>query len=181
MKASLRARRSLKELWNLFPQNGLGPLPGCRLVAAREVPPPFHGLLVHHQHMTRTLEKHHRAAMVLRVLERCREGEIYARRIILNAMTTGRPALVGIMRIDLECTPPAVREAILSESAPLGSILIAHRVLRRIEPFAYLKIAPSAPMVKLLRISPSQPAYGRLATIHCGGLPAVDLLEVVAP
>jgi chorismate-pyruvate lyase len=181
LRANPRAFASVAEFWRLFPLNGLGPLPRWRLVGGETLPQPYRTLLVHHGHMTRVLEEHYRSKLDLSVLDRRRAGEFYARQVLLTVRKTGAPALLGIMRIDLRAARPRAREMILEEKTPLGAILIRHRVLRRIEPFAYLQIDPTEPMVDLLRISPPRPVYGRLATIHCGGAPAVDLCEVVAP
>jgi len=168
----------MKDLWRLFPLDGLGPAPRSRAVGPEEIPEPERALLVHKRHMTVALEERHGARLKLHVLARRRDGDLYARRLFLTA--AGRPVLFGIMRIDLAATPPAAREQILAERTPLGAILIAQKVLRRIEPHRYIEVRPTRWLARLLAVRAGEPLYGRLARIHCSGVPAVDLLEVVA-
>ena len=57
-----------------------------------------------------------------------------------------------------------------------------HRYRPRSERHRACRSAPHDPIVA--RFKPSdrtRPAYGRLATIYCNNIPAVDLLEVVNP
>jgi hypothetical protein len=53
--------------------------------------------------------------------------------------------------------------------------------MRRIEPTTYLRITPGPAMMEWFGMSDPRPVYGRLAYIHCDGVRAVELLEVVAP
>ncbi len=172
---------TIASLWNIFPEDGLGPAPHGRAVAGEDLPGPHRRLLIHKRHMTVILREHHDADVDLHVLARRHDGDLYARRLILTVSGTDLPVLFGIMRIHLENAPAAAREEILAEETPLGAILIGHGVLRRLEPVKFLEITPTAPMARLLRVSTLRPLYGRLAQIHCGGERAVDLLEVVAP
>ena len=54
-------------------------------------------------------------------------------------------------------------------------------MLRRIEPTDYLRVMPGPEMMDWFELTASQPAYGRLALIHCDGKPAIELLEIVTP
>ena len=63
----------------------------------------------------------------------------------------------------------------------LGRILIDHNVLRRIEPTDYLRVTPGPEMMQWFDLKTPEPAYGRLAIIHCDGKPAIELVEIVAP
>jgi hypothetical protein len=69
----------------------------------------------------------------------------------------------------------------LGGNTPLGRILIAHDVLRHIEPWAYLKITPNHTVMQWFGMQEQRPVFGRLATIYCSRLPAIELLEVVRP
>ena len=169
----------LEELWNLFPPGGIGSLPEWRAVEGSSLPEPQRRLLVHHGHMTIALGQHHRDPVELQVLDRRRRGEIYARRLVLTVPGKASPVLFGMMKIDLTATPAGAREEILSEKTPLGAILINYGVLRRIEPTLFLEIRPGPLLAEALKVTAADPLYGRLAIIHCGGVPAVQLLEVV--
>jgi chorismate-pyruvate lyase len=169
----------LPTLFALFPP--ADPLPEYELVPADEVPPPYRELLVHEHHMTVTVEAHHGDLVDVRVLDRRLDGDSYARKIVLTLRKSGKVVLFGIPRIHLRYCSAEVRAAILAEQTPLGRILIEHDVLRRIEPTAYLRVIPSAAMMRWFGLDRPRPTYGRLAIIHCDEQPAIELLEIVAP
>jgi hypothetical protein len=154
-------------------------VPEFEVVPADQVPEPFHSLLVHDQHMTVTLERFHGGPVELRVLARHVAGSEYARMILLALEGTEEIVEFGIFRMDLTCCDPAVQDEIREGKTPLGRILIEHNVLRRIDPTAFLKIRPSAPLCQWFGISTDQPVYGRLASIFCNNVLAIELLEVV--
>jgi hypothetical protein len=170
----------LRELFGLFPPADDLP-PAFERVEPAEVPPPYHGLLVHEHHMTVTVEAFHGDAVDVRVLDRRRDGPVYARKILLELQQTRQVVQFGIVRVDLGFLPPAAREVIIAEGTPFGRVLIEHGVLRRIEPTAYLRIRPGPHQMDWFGMTQPRPLYGRLALIHCNGQPAVELLEVVAP
>jgi hypothetical protein len=169
----------LRTLWRLFPP--ADDMPEYEFVAADEVPPPYHGLLVHQHHMTVTVEQHHGGLVDVRVLARRQNEDAYARKILLALQTTRRVVQFGIMRVHLQHCGPEVREEIIAGQTPLGRILIEHNVLRRIEPTAFLRVIPGPAMMAWFGLDEPRLTYGRLAFIHCNGVPAVELLEIVAP
>lgn len=169
----------LRSLWSLFPP--ADDMPEYEFVAADEVPPPYHDLLVHEHHMTVTVEGHHGGLVDVRVLARRQDDDAYARKILLALQGTGRVVQFGIMRVHLRHCTPAVRQEIIAGRTPLGRILIEHNVLRRIEPTAFLRVIPGRAMMEWFGLDEPRLTCGRLAFIHCDGVPAVELLEVVAP
>jgi chorismate-pyruvate lyase len=169
----------MRALFALFaPGNDM---PEYEFVAPDEVPPPYHGLLVHEHHMTVTVEAHHGGPVDVRVLARRHDGDSYARKILLALQSTGRIVQFGIARVNLGFCSQAVRAEILAAGTPLGRILIQHNVLRRIEPTAFLRVLPGPDMMEWFSLKRPQPTYGRLAYIHCDSKPAIELLEIVAP
>jgi chorismate-pyruvate lyase len=169
---------TIEELFALFPGEKV---PAHTFIAGEDMPEPYRGLLVHEHHMTVTVEAYHGGPVDVCILMRRRDGDFYARKILLVHRDSGKVVQSGIVRIDLsKCSEP-VREAILAGQTPLGRILIEHDVLRRIEPTAYLRIIPGPNPMTWFGMSRPDPLYGRLAIIHCDGQPAVELLEVVAP
>ncbi|MCI0682898.1 MAG: hypothetical protein L0Y71_12415 [Gemmataceae bacterium] len=169
----------LSDFFPLFPPTDW--LRAYEIIAADQVPQPYHKLLVHEHHMTVTVEEHHGSLVDVRVLERVHEGDTYARKILLALQSTGRIVQFGLVRIHFQYCSVAVREEIVAAQTPLGRILIDHNVLRRIEPTAFLRILPGPAMMTWFDIKAHQPVYGRLALIHCDDQPAVELLEIVAP
>jgi hypothetical protein len=169
------SRPDLAELLALFPGERLA----ASVIRAEAMPEPFRGLLVHEHHMTVTMEAFHGGPVGVRVLRRRRDGNHYAREILLTLRATGKVVQSGIVRIDLSLTSPEVAAAIEAGGTPVGRVLIEHDVLRRIEPRAYLRVDP-CPRTRTWFASDAT-TYGRLGIIHLDGVPAVEVLEVVAP
>ena len=169
----------LHKLTSLFPG-------GDQLVArgehipASQTPEPYKQLLVHEQHMTVTMEAFHQSPVSVAILDRAEDGNIYARKIVLTANTTGRVVQFGLVRFNLSYVTEQVRSEILAGQTPLGRILINHNVLRHIDLGAILRITPG-PEMQAQFGGNGNVTYGRLATIFCNQQPAVDLLEVSVP
>lgn len=145
------------------------------------VPEPYRGLLVHHHHMTVTVEGFYSSPVNVKVLATHREGESYSREILLELHGSEKTVQYGIVRIDLACCTPDVRRAILDEKLPLGRILIEHNVLRQIEPTAFLRIDTGPKLVKWFGLVKPALTYGRMGVIFCDSRPAIAVLEILAP
>jgi hypothetical protein len=128
--------------------------------------------------MTAILRAYHGQDVALRVLADRLEGDQYSRKIVLTIPEPGRVVEFGIVRLELRFIDQEVRSAILNRSEPLGSILIGKRVLTKVTPNWYLRFPVDCPVVALFGGAPVE-AFGRLATIHCNGDAAVEMLEVV--
>ncbi len=153
----------------------------CRRVEAATLPPMFRTLLDHRDHMTTTLETFYGEPVNLRVLQ-CRRAENeYHRQILLTLRGSGTVVEFGIARLDFAYIPPAAREEILAQEAPLGDILIRHEVLRDIEPKWFFQVDGECPWRGYFNDRADRPAYGRLGVICCNGGPAIEMLEVVSP
>jgi chorismate-pyruvate lyase len=173
------ANPDTRGLFDLFPLSGY--LAHFETVPADQVPPPYHGLLVHEHHMTVTVEEFHKDKVDVKVLEERRGVSAYARKILLVTQTTQRVVQFGLVRIHLQYCSPAVRDEILSTKIPLGRVLIQHNVLRRIEPTSFLRVVPGPALTEWFGLAEPLPTYGRQAIIHCDDQPAIELLEIVAP
>jgi hypothetical protein len=170
----------LTRLTDLFP----GSKPLIELaehVPQSTVPKPYSTLLVHDQHMTVTMENFHGCPVAVKVLAKRFDDPVYSRKIILTRTDNGRIVQFGIVRFDLSFVTQSVRNEILSEQVPLGRVLINHNVLRHIDLGALLRIVPGPELCEIFGCQPENVTYGRLATIFCNRVPAVDLLEVAAP
>ncbi len=109
--------------------------------APAAIPPVYRRLLAHDHHMTVTVERHHGTPVDVRVLEFQSTERHYARKILLTRQTDRRVVQFGIMRLDFKHLSAEVRREIESQSAPLGRILIAHKVLREVELFKLYEVA----------------------------------------
>ena len=154
--------------------------PQCAVVQPDEIPHPQDELLVHHEHMTVVLERHHGAAVQVHVLEEHLDGDLYTRKISLTRGESDTVVEWGIVRLDFRYMEPDVRDEILRKQMPLGAILIKHDVLRRIKPRWFLRFPPGGPVLGLFGdAGTTEPAYGRVGTIYCNEEPAIELRESV--
>ncbi len=151
------------------------------VLAPSSVPEPYHTLLVHEHHMTISMQTHHGEPVDVDVVTERRGDTTYARRSLLRLRSDGRVVQHCTVRVDLPSCSDPVREAILAGRTPLGAILVEHDVMRRIVPSAYVLVQGAAPIAESFRAAPHTPLYGRTATIHCDGHPAIEVLEIVAP
>lgn len=154
-------------------------------VAPEEMPAEFRRLLVHDHHMTVTLETHYASELgdaarqiAVRVHEARTDGDLYLRKVTLRTDDARPPVLAGLVRFDLRVCTPDMRAAIVAGRTPLGHLLIRHHRMRAIEPGPYWRVE-ARERVFGLRFEHAAVVYGRLATIHCDGVPALRLLEVV--
>ncbi len=170
---------TLDHLYNLFPDSP--DRPDSVEVPAREVPQPYHRLLVHTHHMTVTVEEFYRSPVDVQVLECRRAGNEYSRKILLKTRTTGRVVQFGLVRINLGVCPEAVRNEIVEGKTPLGRVLIENNMLRRIELVGCLRLRLSAEMAQWFGVETGTTTYGRLGVIYTGDRPAVEVLEILAP
>ena len=86
-----------------------------------EIPQPYRRLLCHDRDMTSTLAAFHEGEVTLKVFQSSRNGDQYLREVLLSV--GGKPVEYGVILISLDHFPPALRERILGEHEPLGSIL----------------------------------------------------------
>ena len=166
-------------LLETFGERGL--LPCFTVVGSSSVPEPYHALLVHEHHMTIAMQTYHGEPVDVEVVTERRGDATYARRSLLRLRSNGRVVQHCTVRIHLPSCSAPVCEAILAGRTPLGAILVDHNVMRRIVPLAYLLVQGAAPIAESFGAAPHTPLYGRVATIHCDGNPAIEVLEIVAP
>jgi len=148
-------------------------------VAAGELPPDFANLLVHHSHMTVTVEAFHDSLVNVQVLEEHREGDLYGRQTLLTRCTDGGVVQFGVMRINLRLLPDKARREVEAHAAPLGRVLIRNNVLREVELIALWRIAVAKKLADHLGLPVGNTTYGRSARILLDKQPAVELLEIV--
>jgi len=150
-------------------------------VLVEAVPEPYRTLLAHHEHMTVAVERYHPSAVNVKVLEAKETGDFYFRKIVLHRQSDGRPVLFGIPRLNMRLIADDVRREIQSQLAPLGRVLIEHNVLREVQLASLYRVTPGPDLCRLFQLDKPSTTYGRTAFIYCDGLPALELLEIVAP
>jgi chorismate-pyruvate lyase len=171
---------TFEELYRVFPDSPDRP----KAVEAppEDVPEPYHRLLVHTEHMTETVEAFYGSSVSVKVLNCRRNGNEYARKILLAMKSNPRWVVqFGLVRINLGVCPDPVRAAILEGKVPLGRVLIQNNMLRRIEPVAFLRVSLSATMAEWFRVPAGAETFGRVGVIYTGDQPVVEVLEILAP
>lgn len=170
---------TVESLYALFP--GSADRPACTPIRGDQMPEPYRSLLVHTHHMTVTVERHYGGPVDVDVLETARDGDEYARKILLKLRDGGRVVQSGIVQIDLSLLSPVVRDRIVEGKTPLGRVLIEHDVLRHIRPAGYLRVEPCDEMCRWFGLKTPITTYGRLGIIYTDGRPAIEVLEILAP
>jgi len=173
----MHAAKTLEHLYQPFPHSP--DRPQIEEIPADVVPEPYHRLLVHTHHMTVTVEEFYGVPVQVRVLEAKKQGLDYARKILLVAGE--RVVQFGLVRIDLSVCSENIRQAILAEQVPLGRILIEHKMLRRIEPQAFLRVTLNTTMAEWFQVQAGCQSYGRIGVIYTDERPVVHVLEILAP
>lgn len=153
--------------------------PECSIVQPENIPHPADDLLVHHDHMTVVLQRHHGAPVEVHVLEEQLVENQYTREISLTPAGTDKVVEWGIVRLDFRYMPEAVKQEILARQTPLGAILINHKVHRRIKPRYFLRFPEGSAVLKVFGAEYTESVYGRLGSIYCDHAPCVELLEIV--
>lgn len=146
-----------------------------------QLPAPYGDLLDHHAHMTVTVERYHGCAVDVRVLDVHTTKTHYSRRIALTRQSDGRVVQFGLVRLCLDFLDPPVRAEIEGQTTPLGRVLIKHNVMREVQLISLWKVAVGEDLAKMFNCDAGTVSYGRTALIYCNGVPAVELLEIVAP
>jgi len=161
-------------------------------VADRPIPPPFRELLDHASHMTVAMERFYGGSVgVVVVAEHAagggaEDGRSWYEREILLRVADERIVQHGIVRIDLACVSPAVAAEIRAGRTPLGRVLIAAGMLLEVQRVGLLAVEPGPELQAMFApdVAPGGEArhtFGRVAEIAVNGVPAVELLEIVAP
>jgi len=168
----------LDQLISLFPETQYSPLYNqARHIAREAAPEPYHRMLVHEHHMTVTMESYHDCKVEVEVIDSRFVDDLYCRKIVLRSDVTKKVVQFGIVRFNFEFVTDAVRAEIESQKIPLGRVLIQHNVLRHIDLGAIIELQTGPGLAHYLEMEQGETTYGRMATIFCDGLPAVDLFE----
>ncbi|MEM8678778.1 MAG: hypothetical protein AAGF97_05390 [Planctomycetota bacterium] len=147
-------------------------------VDPERVPEPHQQLLVHHDHMTVSMERFHDGPVEVDVLQHQQTNTSYAREILLRRRADRAVVQYGIVRLRLDCFPDEVRSTVLSREVPLGRILISRGLFRHVELGSIWQVK-TTPDFRSRCETVAEVTFGRTALIHLNEIPAIELLEVV--
>ena len=154
-----------------------GTLPKVEPVDEQGVPATVAALLRPPSPLTPRLEAHYGEALGLRVLERRRAGDVYARRIVL-LRGDGAPVALGAIEIDLARLPAAMRADVLAETVPFGRIFVTAHA----RPDALFRVACDAALRAALALDGFDGwLYGRRRTlVDERGATVATIVDVLA-
>lgn len=135
---------------------------------AAKVPQPYQQLLVHQADMTSTLARFFGEEICLRVLDSRREGDVYARRVLLVLGESGRIVEYGGIEIRLSLLPEEASRLILQEIEPLGGILNRLGVVYHSQPRRYLRIVGNTSLDKIFHQGGEAALFGRCNQLSNG-------------
>lgn len=157
-------------------------IPAIEPIDGLAMPEPYRSLLVHHEDMTPTLEKHYSSKLRLSVLRRQQRDDFYFRQVLLLLETTEEPVEFGAIKINLALFPAVARREILEERKPLGRILSLHQIPHNSRPKAFLRIEADAHIRGAFQLRGRMIVYGRRNTlVDPMQRPLAEILEVLPP
>ncbi|MDZ7683674.1 MAG: hypothetical protein U5O39_00155 [Gammaproteobacteria bacterium] len=135
-------------------------------------------MLDHDQHMTRILQTRHGQNLALEVLglDRSEDGDL--REVLLKREQDSIPLQYALLDARLDLLPAETAAALVAARQPLGQILMATAMLRRIEVVSFVRAVPSREFQKAAGTDNPQ-LYGRHITIDIEAQPAVTVLELL--
>ena len=145
-----------------------------------EAPSPYNDLLNHNHHMTVTVEAFHGESVNVSIHRHQQHDNKYCREITLVTEQSKKIVQYGIVRLNKTALVDRVWRQIESGEIPLGRVLIENNVLRdvKIEQLWAIKAGPC--LAEKMHAVIGQTFYGRTAIIHCDGVSAIELLEIVS-
>src|SRR3990172_3407889 len=166
MSRRVPARRAARAGGLLFPLDAIYARAGVRPPAARRIrsqniPVPYRALLDHEGGMTATLERSIGGRVNLRILSSHTSGAWYLRRVLLVDPRTGRPLIMGAVRVKLDDFSARVQAKILCGAVPLGRILDSRGAEYASRPRVFLAVTPNSEMMGVFWMRKPQTLYGR--------------------
>ena len=147
-------------------------------VTGDALPESHAAILLRSEHLTQMLQDYNSGPLELKVLDRHRHGSNYSR--VITKAGGGRILEFAFITIDLDLCPPTVAADILAEMSPVGRILIDSGVPRELRVLGFCKIE-LAPGNRMFAVDRPTTTYGRYTTIALNGVPAIYVLELIAP
>lgn len=135
--------------------------PDVTPLAETDLPEPTRGLLVQDRGMTAALEAHWGEPMRLSVLDSQESAGRLRRAVVLSGAVGGIPAELGLIEIELDRLPEAVREAVRAGLRPFGTVLAEAGLPFRSRPEAFLAVTANRVLADILDVAAGEKLYGR--------------------
>lgn len=156
-------------------------------VAPCDVVEPYRSLLCHTDNMTPVLSKHHQQTMELEVLEQevstCDGQDVVSRSIILRRASDQEAVEFGAIRIYLNTIPCRAHAQIIAGTAPLGTILIKHKVEQKACPEFFFRIIAGDVLSNYFHIrTEGEKLFGRSNKLILeDGRVLAEVVEILSP
>jgi len=115
------------------------------------------------------------------VLSTRARARAYFRRVLLVDNASGRPLLMGTMRLRLDALPRAVRAEIARGHVPLGRILRSAGIDFLSRPTGYLSVTPNPEVMGLFWMKAPDTLYGRTTEVLLRAKKIGDIVEILPP
>ena len=176
-----RTKVSLDALADILSDLGMPPLQATQL-HRDEIPDPFRPLLVHRKGMTRTLEAAYGKRLKLKTLQSVLQNSIYTRQVVLLLGDADIVTEMAFIRIHLEAFLPALRNLILEEAVPLGTIFRLYQVDHYYKSSIYFSLKPDSLISEYLPPEVPNVLYGRRIIIsNSSDHTLADSIEIPFP
>ena len=154
-------------------------MPQVKIVSPHRIPQPYRSLLVHDSDMTMTLERHFGDLTVLRPLSTFSFDGSYFRHVLLVQAHSGRPVVMGAIRVQLDAFNQRLKAKILKGQIPLGRILREGRFTYARRVNAFLAVTPNPEIMGIFWMGEVRVLYGRRTEIFHHDAKIGDIVEVL--
>ncbi len=154
-------------------------MPQAKVVSPHHIPQPYRSLLVHDSDMTMMLERHFGDRTVLRPLSTFSLDGSYFRHVLLVQAYSGRPVVMGAIRLRLDAFSQRLRAKIMKSQIPLGRILREGRFTYTRRVNAFLAIRPNPEIMGVFWLQEARVLYGRRTELFRHSAKIADIVEVL--
>jgi chorismate-pyruvate lyase len=155
--------------------------PSITQIEGSDMPQPYSQLLVHKTDMTGTLERYYNDTIHLKVIDTVREGNVYSRQVALVLDAGKRAVEFGAICMYLDAFPAPVRELILKDDRPLGSIMTDLALPHSSNPHGYFTVESDDLIANALQFTDRHTLYGRCNIISSNDTLLADIVEILPP
>ena len=155
--------------------------PSITQIEGGDMPQPYAQLLVHKADMTGTLERYYDDTIHLKTIDTAREGNVYSRQVALVLDAGKRAVEYGAICMYLDAFPAPVRELILENDRPLGSIMTDIALTYFSNPRCYFTVQSDDLIANALQLTDSRTLYGRCNIISSNDALLADIVEILPP
>jgi chorismate-pyruvate lyase len=131
--------------------------------------------------MTGTLEHYYGDTIHLKIIDTVRQGNVYSRQVALVLDAGKRAVEYGAICMYLDAFPAPVRELILKDDRPLGSIMTDIALPHLSNPSCYFTMESDDLIANALQFTGRHTLYGRCNIISNNDVLLANIVEILPP